>query len=160
MFTRTRITAALAAAVATGGLAVGIAQATSPGLTAPKTIALEMRGGTSSSLNLAHKKYFASGDVITLDQPAYLGTGKTKIGRGVVNLELVGNAFIQVHASVMLHAGEIELSGVEPNNANTFTLAVIGGTGAYQNARGEAVVHAVSPNANPVTATVTMNLIP
>ena len=58
--------------------------------------------------------------------------------------------------TLALRQGEIELAGV--SKGNPFTLAVTGGTGSYQNARGQATVKIARGKSNP--ASITLNLLP
>jgi len=55
----------------------------------------------------------------------------------------------------VLPGGQVAVEGMQ-GNANTFTLAVTGGTGAYQNARGQVQVSLRPHN----VSNLTVNLIP
>ncbi len=161
MLSRTRVAAVALAVVSSAVLIGGIAEASSPGLTAPETMVVTVRGGTSSFINNAGSPNgFDPGDMLILTQPAYRGTGTTRIGTGFVTLVATGADSAQLHASLKLNGGDIELGGIQPPADGPFTLAVTGGTGAFQNARGQAMVNVAQGNANPAPARITLTLLP
>ena len=112
MLSRTRVAAVALAVVSSAVLIGGIAEASSPGLTAPETMVVTVRGGTSSFINNAGSPNgFDPGDMLILTQPAYRGTGTTRIGTGFVTLVATGADSAQLHASLKLNGGDIELGG-------------------------------------------------
>lgn len=152
--------AASAVAMATAGVAVlvGVAGASTPQITSPQTVKLNIHGGSATFVNASGKKGFAIGDEIILQQPVFAAANPSKaIGHGYVTITFVSKKNVsQLHATLILKAGDIDLGGVE--TGNPFTLPITGGTGLYQNARGEATVKTGPGKGNP--ATVTLNLLP
>jgi hypothetical protein len=152
---------AVAGTVALAGGAAASSQATAPGQPAahPRTIRIYLSGGTGTYLNLSGKRGGGTGDLTILNQPAYAGfsTGK-RIGSGVVTIISLSKTQAQLHGDLLLPGGTIDLGGVE-QGSNPFTLAVTGGTGIYQGARGEASVKLLngSAQANPSALTVYLN---
>ena len=144
---------AVVAAVAI--VAVGVASASS-GITTPTTLHVQLRGGTSTFIDTGAKGPSA-GDRVVLNQAAYFASDLSKqVGTGVVTITLVGGANdTQDVANLVLPGGQIAVEGMQ-GNARSFTLAVTGGTGAYQNARGQVQVSLKPHN----VSNVTVDLIP
>ena len=90
---------------------------------------------------------------MVLNQPAYFASDLSKqVGTGVVTVTLVGGANeSQDAATLVLPGGQIAVEGIQ-GNSNSFTLAVTGGTGAYQNARGQVHVSLKPHNVSNVEA--------
>jgi hypothetical protein len=57
-----------------------------------------------------------------------------------------------------LKHGSIEFSGIDPDTGGTrpFKLGVVGGTGSYDNARGQATVRTGTGKTNPAAFTITL----
>jgi hypothetical protein len=109
-------------------------------ITTATTIRLEARGGTATFVNVRHLSHPAVGDEVILAQPVFSAAHPSQLaGHGFVTVLLVGNNSEQDHATLVLKQGEIDAAGVQ-GPGNTFQLAVTGGTGRFQNARGQADV--------------------
>ena len=150
--------AVVAGTFALAGGAAASSQAPAPAQQAahPRTVTVYLSGGTGTYLNLSGKRGGGIGDLTILNQPAYAGPGGGKrIGSGVVTIISLSKTQAQLHADLLLPGGTIDAAGVE-QQSNPFTLAVTGGTGAYQGARGEVTVKLLngSAQANPVALTV------
>jgi hypothetical protein len=136
-------------------IATGAASASS-NITEATTLHVQLRGGKSTFIDTG-KTGPSPGDRVVLNQPAYFASNPSKqVGTGVVTVTLVGGANeSQDVATLVLPGGQIDVEGIQ-GNSNTFTLGVTGGTGAYQNARGQVHVSLLPHNVSNVTA----NLIP
>jgi hypothetical protein len=93
----------------------------------------------------------AAQPVFSAAQPGQLA------GHGFVTVILVGNNSEQDHATLVLSQGEIDAAGVQ-GPGSTFQLAVTGGTGRFQNARGQADVQLLPWPGNK--ALITLHLLP
>jgi len=149
---------AVAGTFALAGGAAASSQATAPAqqVARPRTVTVYLRGGTGTALNLSGKPGGGIGDLTILNQPAYAGPGGgDRIGSGVVTIISLSKTQAQLHADLILPGGTIDVAGVE-QQSNPFTLAVTGGTGTYQGARGEVTVKLLpgSAQANPAALTV------
>lgn len=143
-------------AVAGTFLLAGGAAASSQQITNPRTIEVYLSGGTGTYLNLSGKPGGGIGDLTVLNQPAYAGTSTGKrIGSGVVTITTLSKTQAQLHGDLLLPGGTIDVAGVE-QQSNTFTLAVTGGTGIYQAARGQVTVKLLtgSRQSNPAALTI------
>jgi hypothetical protein len=137
------IAAAASAAVVLTGAGIAVASASETAITTATTIRLEARGGTSTFVNIRHQSHPAVGDEVIL-------------AHGFVTVILVGGNSTQDHATLVLKQGEIDAAGVQASN--TFQLAVTGGTGRFQNARGQADVKLLPGPGNK--ALITLHLLP
>lgn len=103
-----------------------------------------------------------TGDELILVQPVYAAAHpKQVIGRPYITGTFVTKtisppAGIREHVTLVLRRSNVERAGV--STGNPFTMAVTGGTGSYQNARGQATVTTGPGAGNP--ATVTLALLP
>ena len=143
-------------ALAGGAAASSQATASTQQVAHPRTVTVYLRGGTGTALNLSGKPGGGIGDLTILNQPAYAGLGGgNRIGSGVVTVISLSKTQAQLHADLILPGGTIDVAGVE-QQSNPFTLAVTGGTGTYQGARGEVTVKLLpgSAQANPAALTV------
>jgi hypothetical protein len=113
---------------------------------------VQLRGGKSTFIDTG-KTGPSPGDRVVLNQPAYFASDLSKqVGTGVVTVTLVGGANeSQDAATLVLPGGQIAVEGIQ-GNSNSFTLAVTGGTGAYQNARGQVHVSLKPHNVSNVEA--------
>ena len=154
---RRRTAAAALAVAAVGGT---IAAITARGAPAPTGTAITFTGVSISdrTFNLGSGHGIAVGDVeLTADK---LMQGGRQIGHDGTTFTVTrfGRLGPRVFSAVeVLAHGQIDLSGLvtsTPSGPGTFQLAVTGGTGTYQDARGYATV--VSGN----TPTVTIHLTP
>jgi hypothetical protein len=150
--------AAASAAVITAGTGIAVASASGPDITTATTIRLEARGGTSTFVNIRHRSHPAVGDEFILAQPVFSAARPGELaGHGYVTVIIVGRNAAQVHATLVLRQGGIDVAGIE-GSGNTFQLAVTGGTGRFQNARGQADVKLLPGPGNK--ALITLHLLP
>jgi putative NADH-flavin reductase len=151
------IAAAASAAVVLTGAGIAVASASGTAITTATTIRLEARGGTATFVNVRHLSHPAVGDEVILAQPVFSAAHPSQLaGHGFVTVILVGHNSSQDHATLVLKQGEIDAAGVQASN--TFQLAVTGGTGRFQNARGQADVKLLPGSGNK--ALITLHLLP
>ena len=92
-----------------------------------------------------------------MSQPIFSATNPAQqVGHGWVTVTLVGGQVTQDHATLALKGGQVDAAGIQASNP--FQLAVTGGTGQFQNARGQATVRLLPGNAN--RAQITLSLLP
>jgi hypothetical protein len=152
------IAAAASAAVVLTGAGIAVASAPGTAITTATTIRLEARGGTSTFVNVRHLSHPAVGDEFILAQPVFSAARPGELaGHGLVTVIIVGRDAAQVHATLVLRQGQIDTAGVQ-GSSNTFQLAVTGGTGRFQNARGQADVKLLPGPGNK--ALITLHLLP
>ena len=153
---RRRTAAAALAAAAIGGTIAAITAAAAPA-SAGTTISFTQAGVSDRTFNLGSGHGFAVGYVELV--ASKLMHGGRQIGHDGQSYTVTrlgdGSADELVSAVEVLARGQIDLSGLvtsTPSGPGTFRLAVTGGTGNYQDARGYATV--VPGN----TPTVTIHL--
>jgi hypothetical protein len=152
------IAAAASAAVVLTGAGIAVASVSGTAITTATTIRLEARGGTSTFVNVRHMSHPAVGDEVILAQPLFSAAHPSQLaGHGFVTVILVGRNSTQDHATLVLRQGQIDAAGVQ-GSSNTFQLAVTGGTGRFQNARGQAEVKLLPGPGNK--ALITLHLLP
>jgi hypothetical protein len=153
---RTRTAAAALAVVAIGGTIVAITAASAPA-SAGTTISFTQTNISDRTFNLGSGHGFAVGYVELVADKLMQGgkqVGHDGLSSTVTRLG-AGSADEVVSAVEVLAHGQIDLAGLvtsTPSGPGTFRLAVTGGTGNYQDARGYATV--VPGN----TPTVTIHL--
>jgi hypothetical protein len=156
--------AAIVAVLAVGGLtgaAVSAATAATaaPAIKARATMKVNVRGGALTFVNVAQTKSLGIGDEIVTTQPAYASSHSAKvIGHSYVTILFLTKSASRVDAELVLKHGSIEFSGINPDSGGTrpFKLAVVGGTGSYDNARGQATVVTGQGKSNPATFTISL----
>jgi len=155
---RRRTAAAALAVAAIGGTIVAITAAAAPA-SAGTTISFTQAGVSDRTFNLGSGHGFAVGYVELV--ASKLMHGGRQIGHDGQSYTVTrlgdGSADELVSAVEVLARGQIDLSGLvtsTPSGPGTFRLAVTGGTGNYQDARGYATV---MPGNTP---TVTIHLTP
>jgi len=152
------IAAAVSAAVVLTGAGIAVASASGTAITTATTIRLEARGGTSTFVNIRHQSHPAVGDEFILAQPVFSAARPGELaGHGFVTVIIVGRNAAQIHATLVLRQDQIDTAGVQ-GSGNTFQLAVTGGTGRFQNARGQADVKLLPGPGNK--ALITLHLLP
>jgi len=152
------IAAAASAAVVLTGAGIAVASAPVTSITTATTIRLEARGGTSTFVNVRHLSHPAVGDEFILAQPLFSAARPGELaGHGFVTVIIVGRNSTQDHATLVLRQGQVDVAGVQ-GSSNTFQLAVTGGTGRFQNARGQADVKLLPGPGNK--ALITLHLLP
>ncbi len=149
--------AAASAAVLIAGTGIAVASASGPDITTATTMRLLIHGGTATFVNVRHQKRPGVGDQIILSQPVFSAAHPSQlVGHGWVTITLVGGQVTQDHATLVFKQGEIDAAGIQASNP--FQLAVTGGTGRFQNARGQATVQTLPGKGN--RAKVTLSLLP
>jgi hypothetical protein len=149
--------AAASAALIVAGTGIAVASAAGPNITRATTIRLMIRGGTSTFVNVRHQRHPAVGDQVILSQPVFSAAHPAqRVGHGWVTVTLVGGQASQDHATLVLRQGQVDAAGIQASNP--FLLAVTGGTGRFQNARGQATVRLLPGKGNK--AMVTLSLLP
>jgi hypothetical protein len=157
-FGKGAVAAAASVAIVLAGAGIAVASASGTAITTATTIRLEARGGTATFVNVRHLSHPAVGDEVILAQPVFSAAHPSQLaGHGFVTVILVGNNSEQDHATLVLKQGEIDAAGVQ-GPGNTFQLAVTGGTGRFQNARGQADVKLLPGPGNK--ALITLHLLP
>lgn len=140
------------------GLA-GAAYAGSRGLTGPVTIPTVEMGGNQEFLILNQNAGDATGNEFAVSGPLYrLGT-HNRVGtlRGVCFVVTKKFGIGQCSFTASLHPGNVTVSGtINFTQGATDTLAVTGGTGKFQNARGEVVAR----NTGQTSESLVFHLIP
>ena len=156
-FGRGAIVAAASAAVVASAAGIAVASASVPHITTAVTLRLEARGGTETFVNVRHLHQPAVGDEFILAQPIFSAAQPSQlVGHGWVIGTLVGGQVTQDHATLVLKDGQIDAAGIQASNP--FQLAVTGGTGRFQNARGQATVKVLPGPGNK--ALITLSLLP
>lgn len=150
---RNRVVGLVVGVVAVIG-AAAVASASTPNITTAETLHLLARGGTTSFVDTG-KAGPSIGDEVILNQPVYWASDPDqRAGTGHVIVVLEGQNVSQDRATVVLGNGQVTVDGFQA--ANSFALGVTGGTGNFQNARGQAWV-ALGPHN---TSSITLSLIP
>ena len=156
-FSKGATIAAASAALVVGAAGIAAASASGPTITTATTIRLVIHGGTSTFVNVRHQPRPAVGDEVILSQPIFSAANPAQlVGHGWVTVILVGGRVTQDHATLVLKQGEIDFTGIQASNP--FRLAVTGGTGRFQNARGQATIKLLPGKGTP--ARVTLSLLP
>jgi hypothetical protein len=151
--------AAASAALIVAGTGIAVASSSGPNITRATTMRLFIHGGTSTFVNVRHQRRPGVGDEIILSQPVFSAANPAqRVGHGWVTVTLVeGNVNVtQDHATLVFKQGEVDVAGIQASNP--FKLAVTGGTGRFQNARGQATVQTLPGKGNPTK--VTLSLLP
>jgi len=149
--------AAASAAVIIAGTGIAVASASGPDITTATTIRLDIHGGSSTFVNVRHQPKPGVGDEIIVSQPVFSAAHPAqRVGHGWVTVIFVGGDVTQDHATLVFKQGQVDLAGIQASNP--FHLAVTGGTGRFQNARGQATVRLLPGKGN--RARVTLSLLP
>jgi hypothetical protein len=149
--------AAASVAVIAAGSGIAVASASGSQITTATTIRVVARGGSSTFVNVRHQPRPAVGDEVILSQPIFSAARPAQqVGHGWVTVTLVGGQVTQDHATLVFKAGQVDAAGIQASNP--FQLAVTGGTGRFQNARGQATVHLLPGKGN--RAQITLTLLP
>jgi hypothetical protein len=135
---------------------VGSAGASTSPTRHQQRLVLVLRGGTSTFVDTG-KQGPSVGDEVILNQGAFWASNGQRAGRGIVKITLLGtsnSSQTQDEANLVLAAGQIAVEGIQTSQ-RTFNLAVIGGTGAYRDARGQVRVTLLSQNASRAVVSLT-----
>jgi Dirigent-like protein len=136
--------AALAAALVIAALVAATGSAQAPAGTTLHLVAKSQKNVGFFPSGRPHQgEHLGFGDAITGDDTGYDRAACTIVGRSLV-------CTIQVQLS----KGTLSVQGIAPQRSNNTPFAVIGGTGAYDGARGTALVTDV----NSSTTNITVNL--
>jgi hypothetical protein len=132
--------------------------AASPQITRPATLRLLARGGTFTTVNVTHGKSFPQvGDELIVSQPVYEAAHPRQLaGHLYLIISFVAKgvppAGTYQQAVLVLKHGEIDAVGA----GSSPELAVTGGTGRYDGARGEADARPLSASGNRTSITITL----
>lgn len=158
MRTAVRITIAAAAATAIGaGLTGAVAVAGSPRVTGAQTIRLHEKDITDTVQDQAAKGFGPGDEIFTygrLTNSHGRDVGRMGSECVLVSTKAVGDAFCVLNAR--LPHGGITFQGLVSFKTTTFDVAITGGTGNYQNARG----HVVITGTNKPSSVFTFYLLP
>jgi dirigent-like protein len=134
--------AALAAALVTAALVAATGSAQSPGTTLHLVSKSQKSVGFFPSGRPRQGQHVGFGDTISGDDTGYDRGACTIVGQSLL-----------CNVQVQLSKGTLSVQGIVPQRANNTPLAIIGGTGAYDGARGTALV---TDHANSTDITVTL----
>jgi hypothetical protein len=136
--------AALAAALVTAALVAATGSAQAPAGTTLHLVAKSQKSVGFFPKSRPHQgDHIGFGDTISGDDTGYDRAACTLVGRSLV-------CTIQVQLS----KGTLSVQGIAPQRSNNTPFAVVGGTGAYDGARGTALVTDVDSR----TTNITVNL--
>ena len=136
--------AALAAALVTAALVAATGSAQAPAGTTLHLVAKSQKSvGFFPKARPHQGDHVGFGDTISGDDTGYDRAACTLVGRSLV-------CTIQVQ----LAKGSLSVQGIAPQRAKNTPFAIVGGTGAYDGARGTALVTDV----NSSTTNITVNL--
>jgi Dirigent-like protein len=138
-----RALAALAAALVTAALVAASGSAQSPGGTTLHLVSKSQKNvGFFPSGRPRQGQHVGFGDTISGDDTGYDRAACTIVGQSLL-----------CNVQVQLSKGTLSVQGIVPQRANNTPMAIIGGTGAYDGARGTALV---TDHANTTDITVTL----
>jgi hypothetical protein len=133
--------AALAAALVTAAVVAATGSAQAPAATTLHLTAKSQKNVGFFPSGRPHQgEHLGFGDAITGDDSGYDRAACTIVGRSAV-------CTIQVQLS----KGTLSVQGIAPQRSNNTPFAVIGGTGAYDGARGTALVTDTSSTTTRIT---------
>jgi hypothetical protein len=133
------VAAVIAFAVVTAA-ATATAESASAGSHTSVLKLLAPPGGTTTTINVGKRGPSPGDEFVTTDSPLRLPKTHTRVGR----LDLIEIAMSETRSSLtvsaLLPGGKVEVQGVFNPNNSQFTLPIVGGTGAYLGAHGEATL--------------------
>jgi len=136
--------AAIAAALVTAALVASSGSAQAPAGTTLHFVAKSQKGVGFFPKGRPHSgDHVGFGDTISGDDTGYDRAACTIVGRSLV-------CTIQVQLS----KGTLSVQGIAPQRSNNTPLAIVGGTGAYDGARGTALVTDVNANTTDIDITL------
>jgi dirigent-like protein len=135
--------AALAAALVTAALVAASGSAQSPAGTTLHLVSKSQKSVGFFPSGRPHQgQHVGFGDTISGDDTGYDRAACTIVGQSLL-----------CNVQVQLSKGTLSVQGIVPQRANNTPLAIIGGTGAYDGARGTALV---TDHANTTDVIVTL----
>jgi hypothetical protein len=127
---------AAVAVAAAGAAAVAGANATSTRPSGRVLVFLAPPGGTTTPLDFGKHGPSAGDEFVTADSPLEAAASHTRVGR-IDGIEtVISAARSELSLNAQTGAGTLEVEGVFDPNQPSFTLPVVGGTGAYTGVRG------------------------
>jgi hypothetical protein len=97
-------------------------------------------GGTTTTINVGKRGPSPGDEFVTTDSPLQLPKTHARVGR----LDIIEIAMSATRSSLTVSAGlpggKVQVQGVFNPNNRQFTLPIVGGTGAYLGAHGEATL--------------------
>lgn len=139
---RRRLFLSFALAIAVTLVVAGIAVGSGGELTKPQTVHVVQTGGKITFLALNPDKHTFIGDQVIVNGPVWSADGHTKVGTQHALCTLMDKPGVLAECSIttFLARGSIVVNGPVHFGVNDRTQgAIVGGTGAYRNARGEVV---------------------
>jgi hypothetical protein len=137
---------------------VGIAQASSGGISHPQTLRLLQTNSHDTIVDNPPKGAFSVADLDVFTGPLVWASSHAHAGTIdgqclVITIQNSGRQECQI--TLLLHAGAVTLSGPFFGNTLTAQMAVTGGTGAYRNVRGQAAF-TIAPSGKQSKITLTL----
>jgi hypothetical protein len=97
-------------------------------------------GGTTTTINVGKRGPSPGDEFVTTDSPLQLPKSHARVGRLDIIEIAMGATRSSLTISARLPGGKVQVQGVFNPNNRRFTLPIIGGTGAYVGAHGEATL--------------------
>jgi hypothetical protein len=133
--------AALAAALVTAALVASSGSAQAPAGTTLHLVSKSQKNvGSFPSGRPRQGEHASFGDKITGDDAGYDRAACTFVGQSLL-----------CDVQVQLSKGTLSVQGIVPERTKNTPIAIIGGTGAYDGARGTALVTSVNANTTDIT---------
>ncbi|MFL5839634.1 MAG: hypothetical protein ACJ77Z_04185 [Thermoleophilaceae bacterium] len=124
------------AASATAAAAFAIAAGSASGIDTPQTMDLKVGRGHDTAVDVG-KHGDSIGDGFITTGARLTDTSGRVAGSADVLGTILSRGEDAVQISLRLPAGRVEVRGIQPTSGSPTDLAVVGGTGAYSNVRGE-----------------------
>jgi hypothetical protein len=126
----------IAAAAAAALTAIAIGAGTATGIDAPRSVDLKVGRGHDTAVDVGKRGDSIGDGFITTGARLTDATGNA-VGRADVVGTILSRAADALSISVRLADGELEVRGLISTSGKPAQLAIVGGTGAYSNARGD-----------------------
>ena len=136
-FTKHPVGIGIGAAVAAAVAAIALGAGTASGVDAPRTVDLKVGRGHDTAVDVGKRGDSIGDGFITAGARLSDTSGKAAGTANVVGT-IVSRAADAINVSIRLGDGELEVHGIMSNSGKAVDLAIVGGTGAYSNARGVA----------------------
>jgi hypothetical protein len=134
------VVAAVIAVAAVAAVVNAEAKSASPGSHVTVLKLLAPPGGTTTTINVGKRGPSPGDEFVTTDSPLQLPKSHARVGRLDIIEIAMGATRSSLTVSARLPGGKVQLQGVFNPNNRRFTLPIIGGTGAYVGAHGEATL--------------------
>jgi hypothetical protein len=97
-------------------------------------------GGTTTTINAGKRGPSPGDEFVTTDSPLKLPKTHARVGRLDIIEVVMSATRSSLTVSALLPGGKVQVQGVFNPNNRQFTLPIVGGTGAYLGAHGEATL--------------------